>query len=441
MFNLNNVYIKKSSPFIGLFLLYAFLAPLGNIVRFDTKEGSYGITTILLLFITLFTISVSLKVIRYNRVFQAFALLVVWLTIASLSAYDPIQALINSATLFFYLMASMVAYSYFSDNRRVLWLLVAVCLGGFLSGILTIVDYLSIIDIPKINELYYSTHTTVGSIVQASGPFARRSAMGIYYTMIIAASVLMAVLGSYLSRLQRLFFASTAIVCTVALMLTHTRAAVFGAAISTALVVLSQLRSPVRALKYIGVTALIYLFVITIISNWFPEVWLSYQALFGIGTVASADPFLPISDRLRFLFAIHALNSIIYNPLGHGYSLMTDFTFADHFMGGAVDPHNIFSQIIWGAGFFGLIWLLCMGRWGLLNAYKLLMFRQSGNRVYYTSLALLGSLLAFLITNMAHTSISTGLAWLLFGSFMRLYKTIVSESENSHQLLKNSDVL
>jgi hypothetical protein len=373
---------------------------------------------VLLLLVVLLALPSALKTTLREPVFQAFGVLILWMIGASALAPEPLDALVNGGTLVVYLFAAATAFHYLCDDNRIFQLLTALALAGCLGAMATIVDHMGLVDLPGVNEATSATHTELGYIMQASGPFARRSAMAAYYTLIISTCILLPLLCRSLKTGAKVFFFFTAGLCALALMLTHNRAGVLGAAMAAGAVAIASARSPIRLIRTLSIIAVIALVLIAAVNLWFPDLWMAYQTLLGIGGVASADD-LSESDQSRLVFAQLALLSVLNNPIGHGYSLLAG---VPGYEGYLVDPHNILSQVIWGSGLFGLFWLLFFGSRAAARSLRLLRGRSSKEPSGQLLLVLLGALLAFLLTGMTHTIISTGVAWILFGTLLRLVR-------------------
>jgi len=202
--------VRRSSTITVLLFLYAFLAPLGNLARFGQQESVYGVTTILLLLIALLALPAVPKGLQKERIFRSFLVLIVWLIAASVLAPEPLAALVNGGTLVLYLIAAITAFCYLRDEFMILDLLFIYCLGGLVGALATIIDFIGIVDIPGVNEANISTDTELGSIMQLSGVFPRRSAMAAYYTLIITIGILLPLRCSSMSIRKNLFFFSQA---------------------------------------------------------------------------------------------------------------------------------------------------------------------------------------------------------------------------------------
>jgi hypothetical protein len=293
------------------------------------------------------------------------------------------------------------------------------CLGGLISSSATIIDFFGVIKIPGVNEVEVGTNTELGTILQASGPFARRSSMAIYFTMIITIGILYGTIMKNISLSSRILFYFSSATCLIALMLTHNRSGIVSAFFVSFLVLFVYSKSTLKKIKFIFYVLIAFLVILYFIITYLPDVWHAYQALLRIGDVASTDAFLEDSDALRFELFKHSFASILRNPIGHGYSLISDLSEFDN---GLIDPHNIITQIIWGAGFVGIIWLLYFA-WNFFRLTMPIIFsndRQiNKNKVIFVFIGVLAS---FFVIGMMHTVISTGMVWIFFGCFLHVSK-------------------
>ena len=400
-----------------MLMLYAFFAPLGNLVRFGSEENAFGATSIIITLICLSSFQIGLRVAQRHFVFKAFAIIIVWMMAASFFAVDPVGAFVNGGSLVFYFILMAVAFFYLQEERLIFKTLALFCFGGLISSLITVVDFLGVIHVPGFNESTFGTATDQGAILQASGPFSRRTALAAYYTIVIASGLLMSLIYRHTTLLKRFLFFSSAVMCAIALMLTHNRAGIISAAFSCVYILLGRSLSLQKVLIFVLLILLGGYALASAMKSFFPDALIVYGALIGIGEIYVVDTYQAESDAIRFVLLWHSLTSVVTNPIGHGYSLL--FGVSER-VDELADPHSMLTQVIWGAGFFGLVWLFYMLRLGLMETVKLV--RQEGHQTSINSLALaiLGGLLSFFIAGLAHTLISTGIAWLLLGALLRL---------------------
>jgi hypothetical protein len=402
-----------------LICFYGFLIPLGSIVKFGSEEGALGASTIVLVLVLTASIKVGVSSMFRNETFLFLLLLILWMIFASFFSYDPYVTVKNSLSLILYLLAAAVAYNILKSEARVFWLLFSFCLGGLISGSLTIIDFFGYYDIPGVNEEAIGTRTELGSILQATGPFARRSSLSVYFTMIITVGILFAVLQTGYSNSVRFYFFYSAIICLFALLLTHNRSGMITSFVVPFLVLFFISKSIFTKIKYILFAVFFAIVALQILHTFFPDVWYAYQALLQIGNVASTDVHLADSDQVRFELFLYSITSIFSNPFGFGYGLMFGIV---EFENGIVDPHNIVTQVIWGAGLVGAILLMLIG-WRIMGILRKLYIRRvevigSGGAI----IIVFGGLISFFSIGMMHTVISTGIAWIFLGLFLSLAK-------------------
>lgn len=416
--------ITKNLAF-KLICLYSLLTPLGMMVKFGKEEGSLGITTFILLAILLLLLRSAFRNLSKSIYFVSLLVLIIWLIFASIFSFDPILTVLSGLTLILYLFTSTISYEIIDSEDKIFYVFLFFCLGGFISSSATIIDFFGIVKIPGVNEVEVGTNTDLGTILQASGPFARRSSMAIYFTMIITIGILYATIIRKISKVSKVLFYTSAITCLIALMLTHNRSGIVSAFLVSFLILFFYSKSTKKKIKFILYIFLAFLIIVYLIINFLPDVWHAYQALLRIGDVSSTDAFLEDSDALRFELFKHSFVAILNNPIGHGYSLISDLPDFDN---GLIDPHNIVTQIIWGAGIMGVIWVIYF-------AFKI--FRLTAPIIFYKNrqinkhkvvFVFIGVLASFFVIGMMHTVISTGMVWIFFGCFLR-----VSKQYNNHK--------
>jgi hypothetical protein len=410
-----NLIIHKGAIVRKLVYVYCFLAPLGNLVRFGSGEGALGLTTIILLLVVLLSWRKLLTSHKKSEFVKALILLFFWMILASLFAFDPLTAAINSANLFLYLILGIACWQYFKRFEEIRKAVYLFFLGGAIGGLFTIIDYLGIVNIAGVNEAEIGTSTEAGLVLQASGVFARRTAMGAYYILIITFGLVALLLGKNLSVFDRLFLGFTAIVCTITLMLTHNRSGILGAGLILVATLLLQSRSILSLLKLFLSGIIVAFAGYWVLSTYFSDVFVAYQALLGLGEVASANSEeLQESDSARFVFALYVLKSLLFNPIGHGYSLI--YGVPGH-EGHLVDPHNLLSQVIWGSGIIGLIWLFRYGWRAFIEMAGVMRRKSSISLTAQLDLMFVATFAAFFLYNLTHVTISTGMFWILIGLF------------------------
>ena len=409
--------IRRSSVIFLLLMFYAFLAPLGNLARFGLEENALGATSIIIILISISSLRIGLRVAQRYFFFKALAIIIIWIIATSVFAVNPIDAFISGGSLVFYFLIMVAAFCYLQEERLIFRILALFCFGGLISSIVTVFDFLGFIHVPGVNESTFGTATDQGAILQASGPFTRRTAMAAYYTIVIASGLLMSLIYRHATLLTRFFFLSSALMCAMALILTHNRAGIISAVFSCVYIMLGRSLSIRQLLLIVLLIGLGGYGLTFAIKSFFPDALVVYAALMGIGDIQITDTYQQESDAIRFVLLWHSLTSMLSNPFGHGYSLL-------HGVTGRVDeladPHGMLTQVIWGAGLFGLVWIFYMLRLGLKETVKLVRLDSYQTSTNSLALSILGGLLSFFLTGLAHTLISTGIAWLLLGALLRL---------------------
>ena len=410
--------INKNNFVLILFCIYSFLTPLGMMVKFGNEEGSFGITTFILLFIILVSLDSVITSVFKSKLLFSVLLLILCFILASFFSYNFELSFFSGITLLLYLATASISHDILYSEHKIFLVFLFYCLGGLLSSSATIVDFFGLIEIPGINENKVGTNTELGTILQASGPFARRSSMAVYYTMIITIGSLYAFLIKHKSNFYRFIFILSALTCLVSLLLTHNRSGVISAFIIIVSLLLILEKNIINKFKLVLYVFLAFVVFIIFIINYIPDVWNAYQALLRFGDVASTDAFLEDSDTLRFELFKHSLLNLIQNPLGNGYGLISNL---NNFDDGLIDPHNIITQIIWGTGIFGIFWLIYFG-FDFIKFSKCIFYLNFKYNMDKTIFVLFGALVSFFVIGMMHTIISTGMIWIFFGSYIKLVK-------------------
>jgi hypothetical protein len=289
-------------------------------------------------------------------------------------------------------------------------------IGGFISSTLTLIDFFGIVDVPHVNDgnAFY-TATSLGAVLQASGPFARRSAMAAYFSLLIPLAVLMVLNVKSLSKSTKLFYILTSLTSFVALLLTHNRAGLLGPLIAIVIISISTARSPAKVLRLLGVAVIGIGLVSWLLATVFHSQWVVYEALLRLNNEPVQGSYVTEeSDAIRLVLFQFVMSSLKGNPIGNGYSLL------EGWRNPHADPHNIASQIIWAAGGLGIVWLVYFSV-GFFRRIKP-RFTKVALRDPFSRyvIVLTGSLLGFVTCGMMHQILGTGMAWLFLGMILKM---------------------
>lgn len=405
-------------PTRALFMVYMFLAPLGNVARFSTAEAGYGATTVLLLAVVAFKFFPNLRVLRRDKLLFSLAILTAWMVVVSFVTPNVLAGVTGAVGFALYVLFACAAYRINWNSATLHRLLMSFVLGGFVCSLFTIVDFFGIVDIPRFNEgtgLY--TSTSLGSVLQASGPFPRRSALATYFALLIPLS---AQLTRYIKPLRtshRLICASTAVMASITLLLTHNRAGLLGAWIAVALISLVTAQSPARFFRLVAAGVAVAAIGVWILVTYFPAQLMVYEALLKIGDMKIEGYYVEGSDEIRLALFLHAIGSLAANPVGNGYTLVSGLPGHP-----SADAHNIATQIIWAAGVVGIGWLVFFSAVIVRRLRRLVSKESLRDPTLRYGIVIASGLFGWAITGMMHQILGTGVAWLLAGTLIKLSK-------------------
>lgn len=406
----------------GLLLAYAFLSPLGNLTRFEFRdEGStLGLTSLFLILAVGINLFQCILILRTSRILFSLVILVLWMGFSSLFSSDILGAYLRLSNFALYVLLACLAFSIHWSVRNIHRLLMGFILGGFLCATLTLIDWFGLINIPRVNELMVSTGTDLGAISRASGPFTRRSAMAAFFSLLIPIATLAFLHIKQLLRKTKVFAFVTAITTAIALFLTHNRAGLLGALLAIVVINIFLAYSKRKLMRMMIKGIILIVFFIWLVMTYFPEHLIVYKAKLHIGDVSSTDIRLQESDDLRMELFKHVIRSLTVNPIGNGYTLVTDVS--NYYDYDEIDPHNNITQIIWAAGIFGIGWLVYFGV-SMFNSTKVIFSKiYLNNPINQYGTVIVGSLLGWFFYGQAHTVFGTGMAWLLFGVLLKIIK-------------------
>ncbi len=391
-----------------LTMVYVFIVHHGSLFRFSTAENSPGLSTVLAAVIILVGFSSIKRGLLNHPTCKLLTTLCVLAFLASaFSPFGFVEPLISLAKLMLYYLVALVVASQYFSRKEISQIILASVSGLFLASAMTIVDSAGLVKIPKCNELQYTSKVHEGAkmrrVSQASGFFARRSAMAAYYCISIVSAYFL-ILGSKNIRVRLLGVAAFAagLGCVMS---THNRSAVISVILSVLCFV--AFRKSVSSSKRINL--IIGTAVVGIVSGWLALVFMSdhidvYLSKFSYLTSNGAAGESQ-SDLGRIKLLHFTLDQMWECPLGHG---LTSLKLAN---GRRYSPHNIVTALIWAIGLWAFLWVP-------MFAYAMSQIAK----IKKSALAdlLLFSLLAGFLNSMTHDSLFTGLAWVYFGLLLTL---------------------
>ncbi len=413
----SNERVKEKITFI-LIYLYGPFCIIGNLAKFSDDESSIGISTIILFTVVLLNFKDAMQVCFKYKFFFSIVLLVSWWCFTSFFSNNYSQAFSQLSQFFIYLLFSAIIFKKKWDLSQIKKILLFYIIGSFITSTLTIIDFINLIDIPRVNETSYGKETSLGTILQASGPFSRRSAMAAYFSISIPICTFITIWGKHKNIFIKFFLLSTLMLSIISLMITGNRAAILGSLISIILILIFNSKSKLTLIKYIFISAFLFISFLFLLSIYFPDQIIVYKALFGIGDVdlykAEAQSE---SDQIRLLLFLHVIKSIfLENPFGHGFSNIYNFQENDN-----ADPHNIITQILWASGILGFGWIsyfINLVYLKIKNVFNQNIKCDEMLRLY--SIILISGLFSWFICGMYHMILGMGIAWLFLGLLINI---------------------
>lgn len=384
---------------------YMCVVQLGSLFRLNAGGFELGLSTMLAgCIIALGFFSIDLRVAQ-SPLAVATGILVLLATLgAAFSPFNLVDRGRAHAELFLYWSLALVVASQFFSRAQTYGIVFASVAGLLIASSLTMIDFLGIKSIPRCNELDYSSvameRGTTRRVNQASGFFPLRTAMASYYSLSITASYFIFIYGR--QRREKLIGVAAFLAGLACVIATHNRSASISSAVAILVFLLFRKEHDGTRQAKRWVLTLLAMSVIVSISIVFlgdhVRVYLSRTGyLFGHGDGARA------SDLSRFELFWYAIDQVTQYPLGRG---MTKMQLSN---GIRISPHNVVTAVVWAIGFSAFVWV----PW-----FAYLMFRESLSRRGDVANILSFSLLAWMLNNMMHESLSTGAAWVVFGLFL-----------------------
>jgi hypothetical protein len=388
--------------FVPFLALYGFVVQFGSLGRFSEGQ-SFGVSTLILATVVL--IGARRALFGILTIPVLFILVILAVDLLLVGALKEDGGLAQIPAFLVYVLGCAVASSVRWTPRSLTFVWTALALGLLGSAGLTIIDYVGIVQVPGNNNV--ETASKVGGLYveQASGFFWSRSAMAAYFSISITGALILA--ASSVGVLRRVFFLGAGATGLVCLFLTHNRSGILGPLMIVGAygLVSGRFRAHQR-LAYLAKLALVASLMIGLLVWLFPEHLEVYLVKLGL---SAGYEDVAGSDYVRVALAEAVFRSLLDNPMGNGLTLV-------QLTSRAMSVHNIFVQVVWAAGVFGILWLVAF--------FAALYFRIASFKVrprhpaYDASLWALG---AWLLHGMTHNSLQTGLAWILLGVAISSY--------------------
>jgi len=396
---------SRSNKFITYLIgLYAFVVCFGNIFKFTAGESSAGVSTVILFIILISKLpTIPSQLFRNNVFLFTFIALVMSLLSAQFHPGDISRATQGSFILLTYLLVAVAtsAVNFSVTELRTIFIFLAIGLG--LAGILTVIDYIGIANIPGANESNIATEIGRDRIEQAGGFFSRRSALAAFTAL---AAPMIFILSVYEKKgTISLLLVLCGLSGMLALFLSHNRSGIFAVIICMLLFLAFTRRFNIsNKIKLSIIIFLISLVALIALYTYFPDHISVYTSKLS-RIMPNTSKQISESDYSRVYFFIEALKSILDSPIGHGFAPM--YTPKYHFL----SPHNAFSYLIWAIGIFAFIifpFVIIKIRHSLNQGMRNAIYSPYAEAIKY-------GLLAWLLNNMAHSSIGMGLFWIYLG--------------------------
>jgi len=331
---------------------------------------------------------------------------IVYLILATFFAVDISKAFSNVIILLIYILTFIIVKDIKFNNISLSSLIYSIFLGAFFSTLLTIVDFVGLFDFPRVNEGIAEVGYEFGIYKSASGTFTRRSAMGIYFALLIPLGIVISVFEAKKNIYSRLFIVFTTIFMIITILLTHNRASIISAFLSVFFIIILFYKTEVINI-YIIIKVLLFLCIaIGLIYLFFPSLFIIYRNLLGLGVEKSIE--VNSSDMLRVELFNFTINSLILNPIGNGLTLISGFK--EYTL---IDSHGTYTQFIWAGGLFGLIFYPYIFITIIRTCYLRVISGQQMNKIKFLGIST--AILSWFFVGMAHTAYGIGLAWIFLG--------------------------
>lgn len=382
-------------------------------MRASTDEDAYGLTSILLVLIIMIGLRRYARVFKKQKIFLSLAIMMLWVAGTSILSTDLGRAFFRLANFAPYILFSAAAYSVSWSEKRLKTMLLILLFAGAISSAATLIDWYGVVKIPRVNERSVGADTGMGLVFQTSGPFTRRTGMAAFYCLLIPVAAIVFLETKRLAILTRCISLFVFVGCLLSLIISQNRAGVLSSLFAVCVYGIWMARNSLKILRFVVIALLFTFLSLAVLRAAFPEQLFAYQKSLGLAGLDKSEETQE-SDKLRGVLFLYALESLAENPVGNGYTELTGFGDGD-----LADPHNNITQVIWAAGLLGIVWLIWFIPKIIKNALILQGKRYSGFGIVRYTNAIACGLLSFSLCGMMHTILGTGLAWFLFGLFLK----------------------
>jgi hypothetical protein len=235
---------------------------------------------------------------------------------------------------------------------------------------------------------------------------------------------------------ERVFVLAAAGTGFFTLLLTHNRSGILGIILALFLYLVNDpsinLGKKVKTFIYASCA---FVILVIVVSIYFPEtveVYIIKLATYlpDVGLtndIKTAENYVE-GDYSRIYFFKTVIASLGSNPIGNGFSKIYSEAY------GVSSPHNVFSWLIWAAGLMAFIWIPVFAL-QVKKHFGLKSLRVRGG-VCDTSLAYISALqvglFAWILDNLAHASLNTGLGWMFLGLVLNLIHKCKTELQSGY---------
>lgn len=412
----------KDKKIFYLAVIYFFIVLFGTAFRIGGGENWYGLSTLVILAIIFLKLPALPGGFRENSLLLTILALFLWcLFTGYFSSTSVALAYSSLGTFFGYLFAATAIYKSSFTMGRMQVLFVTLAVSMLLSCMLTIVDFLNIYNVPFVNEFTKDTKIGGERLEQVGGFFTKRTSMAAYFSLVIPALIYLTLRSKNMA--ERLLFSAAATAGFLTLMLTHNRSGVLGIVLALFIFLVRdkslRIGKKIKVFMYASISFALVLVAVSILFPSTMEVYVAKLAAYIPGmTQPDKLSNYAQSDYSRIYFFNVVLESLGSNPIGNGFSKI----YSEQY--GVSSPHNVISQLIWAAGLLAFAWIPIFAIQVRKN-FSTRVLLNAGNNcsselVYIAALQV--ALLSWLLNNMAHTSLTTGLGWMFLGLMLGLIR-------------------
>lgn len=387
-------------------IIYPWGRFLDKLIFGNIEYGAKGLSTIVLLFIIIFsffsgTINKGLNKVPNKFLISIFLLFTLIATIISKSPEKLFSDFIN---LVIYFLLIFVFVGINLSKNQIYRLIKLLMFSTFLMCIFSLLDFFNIIQIPYFNDSISNVSLGNQVIFDLTGPFVSRTDIGLHLALMFFIPILF-IFSKKKTFFTFLIYGSIFFTFIITGFFSNSRSIFLSLIICTIYFIIISFKHIKKAKIIFWLTFISFISCLVLFN-------FSFDSLIDVSTLLNRD-YGGSSDWTRFYAFTTTLIDVIENPVGVGFDRPYIEEIAMY-----QDVHNTYTFLLRCGGFIGFI-SLCYFFRPLFK--KILNFRVSINELLFVT-----PVISVLVFGFFHTSIQFSTFWILVAiSYSSIYNNKV----------------